>query len=176
MTTIRMFPNGITGLIGGLITGSIASGGIFNQSTRLKNKPKLNCKLCGKQFTNINRQKVYCSEECRIYFNKIYHKSEMLNPNWKILNIGSWKFKRKINCRACKKPFMRTHANQKYCSSECLENRSIIHRTHLTSRKCKYCGFLLVGASRNGFCWDCVKILRSMVDREKYFEKGVKNE
>ena len=91
MTTIRMFPNGITGLIGGLITGSIASGEIFNQSTRLKNKPKLNCKLCGKQFTNINRQKVYCSNECQIYFNKIYHKSEMLNPNYKIMNIDFYK-------------------------------------------------------------------------------------
>jgi predicted nucleic acid-binding Zn ribbon protein len=69
-------------------------------------------------------------------------------------------------CKYCGKPFERTHASQKYCSTECStianrertnKNRKKYQKSKETEKVCPYCGktFIQVGSFRKYCSQEC---------------------
>ena len=69
----------------------------------------MKCKQCGKEFTPINKQQLYCCARCR---NRYQSKVAYLKKT-KLKKVYV-KF-----CSVCNKKFKTTRANQIYCSLKC---------------------------------------------------------
>ena len=80
------------------------------------------CKLCGREFVKTSNSQKYCCDECRVEAKKLQNKvnsrkSYILSLKNKARKIGI--------CEYCKKPFIKSHGNQKYCSNECTYHKRL---------------------------------------------------
>ena len=80
------------------------------------------CKYCGKEFVKKSNSQKYCCEECQLEAKKLQdkynsHKRYKANKLQNKTIIGI--------CSYCKKPFIKRHGNQKYCSKSCSDKRKM---------------------------------------------------
>lgn len=93
---------------------------------------ELICPICGKAFTTSNKDKIYCSSECRIE----KHKRDYHNKKRQIRNL---------TCPKCGTLFQTKNPWQKYCSKHCAENNRPSHKggqiiQRHKRRICPFCG------------------------------------
>ena len=85
-------------------------------------------------------------------------------------------------CKYCGKLFERTHASQKYCSTECStianrertnKNRKKYQKSKETEKVCPYCGktFIQVGSFRKYCSQECFNIVNKMNTKPACEEK-----
>ena len=100
------------------------------------------CPECGKEFSTLNKRKVYCCDNCKAsaYRNRHRVKSEKI-------------------CPICGKKFVANRSIDVYCSRECYEESKVIYRrTHRVLKKqtekiCPVCGKKFIGkSSRKVYC------------------------
>ena len=69
-----------------------------------------NCKLCGKEITDVNRRS-YCSEECAVEANRIRSRKKYQSV------VG--KLSTPVKCANCGKEFICRQEKQEYCCYDC---------------------------------------------------------
>ena len=70
-----------------------------------------NCKYCGREFTPIRKDHIFCSRACQ----RQYHYEKRKKQN----DVGDLK---EVECVQCHKIFKQRHKKQKYCSDECKDD------------------------------------------------------
>lgn len=88
-----------------------------------KNNKTSNCIVCGKEYIQLHKNHLYCSEECK----KEYKKMNPLMYSY--------------TCDCCGKTFETKYKSKsihKFCSKECYSQYS--HNASIKIRKCEFCG------------------------------------
>lgn len=88
----------------------------------------MKCKICGKEFTPIHKQRICCSDECSRQ-NSLQLMAEWREKHRNTKSTPATKSKHKKICAGCGKEFKPRNPTQIYCCSKCYRQSLKISET-----------------------------------------------